>query len=175
MMPAVQINTRLKKMFKVDPDAAWAAIQSVRVANGGLASPQKIVDAARANDSPLHDAFEWDNKRAAESYRREQARSLVQSFELVFESGRRLPAMVSVRVTDEDGKKRRGYMDTSEAMESADLRTQVLRGALGQLITLQEKYKTLSELSGIFASVGEAAADLGFPDLAAKSEAMHAA
>lgn len=39
--------------------------------------PQDVVDAARAADSPLHDAFEWDVRKAAERHWLATARSLL--------------------------------------------------------------------------------------------------
>ena len=170
-MPNVQASKSLAKLFKVDSDLAWAAIQVVRAENGGVASPAAIVDAARDQASPLHPAFEWSNKKAAESYRREQARALVSHFELVFEDGRKMPAMVSVKIVDDAGK-RRGYMDTLEALQSSDLRMQVLRQALTGFLALQERYRSLMELGQVFASVKEVATGLGFSDLADKSETL---
>lgn len=47
-------------------------------------TPDLVVDEARDPDHPLHHRFEWDDAVAAEGFRREQARSLIQSVKVSF-------------------------------------------------------------------------------------------
>ena len=68
-MAEVEARSSLVKIFRVDPEKAWNEIQKIRHANGGVASPRAIVDAAREPRSPRHKAFEWDDSKAAEKYR----------------------------------------------------------------------------------------------------------
>ena len=161
-MSEIQFKQQLKSLHKVDPDKVWAELQKVCDLNDGLASPQAIVNRARPKKSPLHPAFEWEDTLAAEAYRRDQARSLVTNFELVFEEGNSLPAMVNVRVN-----KQRGYMPTEKAMEDSDLRNQVLKQALTQLLGLEKRFKSLSELSGVFQEVHTVARTIGVKENAA--------
>ena len=159
-MPTVQGKSILVKKFKVDLDVAWAELERIRQANGGLVSPEKIVEAATAPDSPIHGAFEWDDAKAAIGYRKVQARQLVQCFDLVFEDGSTGPAMVSVKIDNQ-----RGYMPTMEAKVRHDLRAQMLKDALTQLIAVQNRFRTLGELDEMYAVIRETAAGLGFEEL----------
>lgn len=43
----------------------------------GELTPANVVDAAREDDHPLHDRFEWDDEVAGEKYRLSQARQLI--------------------------------------------------------------------------------------------------
>lgn len=147
-MPEVQFKQQLAKLHKVDPEKAWTEIQHVCAQNDGLASPQAIVDQARPKRNPLHKAFQWDDSLAAEEYRKEQARSLVTNFTLVFETGEEVPAMVSVKIN-----RKRGYMPTQDAIANDDLRKQVLKQALTQLLGLEQRFKSLNELAGVFEQV----------------------
>lgn len=45
----------------------------------GAVTARDIVDAARSTNSPLHDYFEWNDKRAADQYRLEEARKMLRS------------------------------------------------------------------------------------------------
>jgi hypothetical protein len=45
----------------------------------GTITPEALVDDARADDSPLHELFEWDNSVAAEKFRLHQARVVLKS------------------------------------------------------------------------------------------------
>ena len=56
--------------------AVKAAIQAIENRQGRL-DPQSVVAAARNKKSPLHKQFEWDDTKAAEKYRLEQARELI--------------------------------------------------------------------------------------------------
>lgn len=51
----------------------------------GYVKPSVLVDAARPVDSPAHDAFEWDDSKAAEEYRLSQARNWIKNVTLVIE------------------------------------------------------------------------------------------
>lgn len=49
----------------------------------GKLTPAVVVDAARPEDHPLHDRFEWDDAVAGEAWRREQAHELIRSVRVV--------------------------------------------------------------------------------------------
>ena len=164
MAGLVNFKSQLKKLYKVDPEKAYDVIQGIRQENGGIAPAKAIVEAARPKRSQLHKAFEWDDGKAAEKYRLTQARQLVNHFELVFEDGHTAPAFVSVSVGDK-GSRRRGYMGAEEAMNDGDLRIQVLKQALTQLLALETRYKALVELAGIFDAVRNVASAEGLTEL----------
>ncbi len=57
-------------------DEALAEIKALEDRRGRL-TPQEVVEAARAEASAIHGCFEWDDGKAAEAYRIEQARELI--------------------------------------------------------------------------------------------------
>ena len=57
-------------------DEAAAELKRMEDKRGRL-TPQEIVEAARPEDSILHGCFEWDDGKAAEAWRLEQARELI--------------------------------------------------------------------------------------------------
>ena len=67
---------------KVDPATASTALEKIREENGGL-EPVHIVDAARPDNHPLHPVFTWDDNKAAEAYRRWEARVMVRALVIV--------------------------------------------------------------------------------------------
>ena len=54
--------------------------------NGRL-TPEAVVEAARSPNSPLHDRFEWDNSKAGDCWRLEQARRLIRYVTVEIEDG----------------------------------------------------------------------------------------
>jgi hypothetical protein len=50
----------------------------------GELTAELVVEAARPKGSPLHNRFEWDNREAAEQWRRSQAAELIRSVRVVY-------------------------------------------------------------------------------------------
>ena len=133
---------------------AGEELERIRTHNNGRLESGMVVDAARAPESPLHPAFEWDDEAAATAYRIEQAKYLIRSVEVVVEdrpTATPLRAFVSV-VRDED----RSYTSVSHAMADATLRQQVLVQALKELEAWRQRYAELVELASVMAAIDEA-------------------
>lgn len=59
-------------------------LQAILDENGDL-TPALVVDAARDEDHPLHDRFDWDDSDAAEKWRINQAAHLIRSVKVTRE------------------------------------------------------------------------------------------
>jgi hypothetical protein len=51
----------------------------------GEVKPSDLLERAEPKTSPIHDAFEWDNKKAGHEYRLIQARTWIRKVDIVFE------------------------------------------------------------------------------------------
>ena len=60
--------------FGVDANTVGKTLEQIE-ADTGSVTKEKLLDASRAEDSPTHALFEWNNEIAGEKYRLEQARS----------------------------------------------------------------------------------------------------
>ena len=69
--------------MKMTPEAI-AEIKALEDRRGRL-TPEQVVEAARDENSALHDCFEWDDSTAAEKYRIEQARDLLKRVKIEIE------------------------------------------------------------------------------------------
>lgn len=58
-------------------------LQSLADANGGRLTPQAVVEDAKREDSPLHELFEWDQRRGHEIYLLHKAREVIRSVRIV--------------------------------------------------------------------------------------------
>lgn len=118
--------------------------------NGGLLDPKQVVAFARDVKTALHTAFEWDNTKAAEQYRLDQARRLIRvSVEVVRHKGKNITVQAFYSV-DDDRKDGAGYRSFSVLMMEEEGRESVLRTAIKELKSFQSKYKMLTELSKVF-------------------------
>jgi len=127
-------------------------------------SPQIVVDAAREKKSILHECFEWDNKKAGESWRRQQARGLINSIEIIVEyddEEKTTPAYISVKFDEEDEDKRR-YISSEIVANDSSLREMVIQQALNDLLAWQNRFKSFKELEEIFGAIKKVQKKLNF-------------
>ena len=140
--------------LKVDAQVAGEHLERLREANGGL-SARLVLDDAKAQESPIHEEFEWDNERAGEEYRLWQARHLMNSMVVVVsgdgEVEKTTRAFVVVTQNDQDR-----YESIHVVMDDPVMRQQVLTRALRELESWEKKYKELEEFAGVFKAVEKA-------------------
>lgn len=138
----------------IDAQVAGEALAKIQRRHNGLLEPEMVVDAARDKESPLHDAFEWDDALAAEEHRKGQARELVRSLTVDISRSnietKAVRAFVNVDVGGDQG-----YVSTFTAMSSEVLRKQVLEKAFAELEAWRARHAELSELARIFAAIDE--------------------
>lgn len=105
----------------INPQTAGDELERIRRANGGKLETHEVVRWAAEPDSPIHDAFTWDNERAAEAYRLDEARSLIRSVVVVKEQGPPQPAFwnVSVTVLDADEATTEHYYQSAEVLATS--------------------------------------------------------
>lgn len=68
-------------MKHIDAEEAVSELERIKDMFGEI-TPELIVDVARQEDNPLHNYFEWDNEAAAERWRLQQARILLNNIEV---------------------------------------------------------------------------------------------
>ncbi len=155
-MTGIAYQWRPGTRLTIDAQAAGDAIETLRVRSGGQVTPAQVVAAARSRRSVLHDAFEWDDTAAAASYREQQARQLIGALVIIetpAETPREMRAFVSI--TREHGP---GYTALGVAMSDAELRAQVVAGALRELQQWRERYEGYVELAAVHEAIGRAMA-----------------
>lgn len=134
------------KQIKIDYSKYRGELQRLERQHGIL-SPQSVVDEARAEDSYLHNAFNWDDSDAAEKFRKIQARLLMTAVK-VHVNGSKTGAFVNVRVIV-DNTPTRGYISTTRAISDQEMRKQLFEQAVKELEHWQGKYNLYEELQGI--------------------------
>jgi hypothetical protein len=132
-------------------------LKRIAKANGGILRAEDIIDAARDEDSVLHDKFEWDDTEAAHQYRLEQARKLARvTVHLVNDGQSDMPIKVFVSLSPDRKEEGGGYRLLSNVMTSEQMRQQLLMDARRDMIFFEKKYKTLKELADVFISMYKA-------------------
>ena len=145
--------------FKVDVEVAYREVERIRAKNGGNATAEAVVEAAKSKRNPLHEEFEWDDEAAANEFRLTQARSLLRSIhvirdEVASDRPQRIYEVVTIRGDDEK-KVRKVYQSVEEIMADPDSRAELLARALSELVAWQRRYRNLQEWAVVFRAAGK--------------------
>lgn len=117
----------------------------------GNLTPGELVRVSRPKDAPLHGEFEWNDAIAAEKYREEQARYIIRSIEVVYdtEESKTVRAFVPTYVTESSNT----YRDVHAVLANDATRGNLLDAALKELQAFKHKYHALLELAEVFDAV----------------------
>lgn len=129
-------------------------LEKVRAAHRGRLHPKVVVNAARDPKSPLHSKFEWNNTKAAEAYRLEQAAELIRSVTFLPKgSDEPIRAYVSLS-SDRLGKS--GYRAMMDVLSDAQLTAVLVEDAKQELLLFQQRFDRLRKISthkGLFREI----------------------
>ena len=124
-----------------DVQQIGAELEAIHNEKGKL-TPGEVVKRARRKSSPLHGCFEWDNNKAAEEHRKQQARTLIRSVRIIRPRKKRdEPAFVSVRYDGECS-----YMSARVVVKKPDLWNSVIEQAVKDLRAMQGRLEDLKSL-----------------------------
>lgn len=136
----------------VAADVAGKRLEELAAVHGTI-TPKIILEDSRDEKAPLHPCFEWNDGKAAEAYRLQQAREILVSLKVTVEKGEKeiqTRAFVNVSMEDEkDGT----FIAVGKALSAEDTRQVVLMRAMAELSYFRRKYETLTELSEVFLAI----------------------
>jgi len=116
---------------------------SEKSSDGGV-RPEDLVKYAKPKDSPLHEHFEWDNKKAGQTYRVHQARQLIGKLRVEVE-GENVKQFHSIVLEVEEGKESK-YFSLEKILTDKDLKSKALKQMVKDIKFFIKKYETHKEL-----------------------------
>lgn len=131
--------------IKTDANVAGKVFEELESTVGLTA--KTLLDASRSEDAPLHNEFEWDDAKAAESYRETQASYIIRSLCVAAQDEISEPVRAVFSVNGG------GYESVTVIMQDVDKRSALLDMALKELRSFERKYKILEELSEVFSAI----------------------
>lgn len=130
----------------------------------GEVTARNFVEAARPVKSPLHKLLEWDDTKAAEAWRIQQAGTIICCLSIERED---TPEPITVRAymnvadnADNPTRRTGSFINTQDAFSDKDKRDLILRVAIRELKELRQKYATLTELADIFETIDQLNGDV---------------
>ncbi len=131
----------IKNAAKANPQKIGEELARVAKANSGHLTPKAVVETAKNPRSSLHKLFEWDDAKAADSWRLEQAREIVRVIRISEDDAEPVRAFLSIG--DKAGT---SYRTASDVSASRDLQLAVLRQAERDLEAFERRYRDLEDI-----------------------------
>ena len=150
---------KAKSMQRADPKKVGLELEKLRLKKKGFIQPKDVVEqAAKSNKSELYKCFEWNDKKAADKYRIEQAgliiRAIVKVVEIDDETVE-VKCFESVRM-EVDNKITPFYVAIADVLSNKDMSAQVF----GDMQDSIDELRTKFELYGKFITGGRKAIGL---------------
>ena len=133
------------KLFKADAEKVYREIEKIETK-----SPQTIVDYAAAHPtSELHKCFTWDDTKAANEWRKQEARQVVRL--LVF-SDDETNEPTQIRVLQKTSV---AYERVKTIVRNNGEYAKLLARAKAELKAFRERYKQINELEKVLEAIDE--------------------
>lgn len=138
--------------FHIKAQVAGERLAQLAADNNNRLTPRMVVDDARPVESPLHPCFEWDDLRAAECYREDQARQVIRSIRIAQNNtgGDARVMRAYVNIVEQVGQDaQHAYMSLAAVLADDVLRQQLLIKARADLIAFKQRYSEFAELASV--------------------------
>ena len=144
----------------IEPEVAHREFQRIE-AKVGAVTPQALLDASRPDGAPLHGLFEWDNTRAAERWRLNQAQEIISSLRIVVREGEpEMPAMAYLSVGASGDRRHKGFLPMTSVVDNRARRVQFLLGELRNLEGILRRTEAFGEMEPLRDAIRQIRRDL---------------
>lgn len=147
-----------------DKDASILGPALSELAVKGEVQPRDVVDVAKSSNSPLHKYFEWNDARAADQFRLEQARNMLRSIKVKYtENGAERVGRAFVVTTKAGDPGQKRYSEFIVLHGDSAVAVHMMRNALKELASWKNRYeqhqtdweKLSTAFHGVFNQVAE--------------------
>lgn len=142
----------IKAAAKANPQKIGDALQAISTANKGRLTPKAVVNAARDPKHPLNRHFEWDDSKAAEAFRLEQARTIIRIIRVEDADAQDGNVRAFLSIGEKSGT---SYRSLDDVKSSPDLQAIVLRQAERDLLAFETRYRELSDICEVVKTARE--------------------
>lgn len=161
--------------FNVDAETVGKTFEQIEAETGSV-TKEKLLDVSRAEDSPTHNLFEWNDAIAGEKYRLHQAAQAINHLRIEIVKEKVEEKSVNATITSEPPKTFRAYVSpdyyrgkregsnfvsTETALAEPNHRQAIIRNALTEFENTKEKYSFLSELAALYEAIDREAGRYG--------------
>ena len=135
----------------VDANTVGEVVEQIEERDGEI-TPAAFLEASRPTNAPTHGIFTWDDQKAAEKYRLQQARNTILSLRVVSATteDESVPHRAFLNVSTASAA---SYISAVDALRVNETRVIVLDRAKRELQSFKDKYAELKELAQVFKAI----------------------
>ena len=138
--------------IKADADVAGKQCEELEKTVGLTA--KNLLEASRAENAPLHDEFEWDDKAAAERFRECQAMHIINCLCVAPEgTSKQGEENIQQRAFLKTAVDQPNYISVKVIVQSEERYDGMMNIAKRELQAFERKYRRLKELSPVFDAI----------------------
>lgn len=131
--------------FSADAEKCYREIESL-----GDCKPEEIVEFAENKRTELHKCFEWDDTKAAQRWRVQQARIVCNSLTVIVEEDVDEP--ISYRLIEHDSEEQ-VYRPITVIARNEDQYSRLLNRARQEMAQFKKRYASLKELASVIDAI----------------------
>lgn len=133
--------------LKIDANIVGGVLEQLEEKNGGVTATA-FLDASRPEDSPTHSVFEWNDSKAAESWRLHQSRTTINALRVTYvdDSGEDIKVSAFVRT---NAGERTTYENIQSALSDEAKKEIVLTRLRNEVESLILRNRHIEELADI--------------------------
>lgn len=143
-----------KDGFRANVKAEVAGAVCSDLERRGELTAENLVNVSRPVDAPLHKFFEWNDPKAAELYRNQQARTLIRSIEVYTDESKTQARTVFFNIKCMGNT----YETVKTIFSVPDKKAALLAQAKKEMMSFRDKYNELNELAKVMAAIEESIA-----------------
>lgn len=136
---------------RVKADAQIAGEMCQMLESEGRLSAKNLLDLNRPEDAPLHGEFEWNDTIAAESWREQQARHIINSLVICPENSEPVRSFFKIENAGNT------YQSIHTILHSKDSTEFLFASALKELKAVQRKYSAIQQLAKVWDAIEKCA------------------
>jgi hypothetical protein len=119
----------------------------VKLEEEGALTPENLVEVSRSEDAVLHNEFTWDDAKAAEEFRKVEARDLIRSIIVIpdEESIVQEPVRAFFKISD---RSEHTYENVFTILTQEEKQEKLRAQAYSELKAYSQKYTTILQVTG---------------------------
>lgn len=139
---------------KLDANIVGGVVEQIEDEYGSV-TKEIFLEKSRPEDSVTHSLFEWDNDKAAENYRLEQARKTIGNLRIVYSTPKKEDVPVKAFVNVSDFSEKAQYRNVEVVLNDEDTRETYLNRIRHELNAFITRNQNIEELADILIEAGE--------------------
>ena len=138
----------------MDANIVGGVVEKIEAEHGAV-TKELLLEESRPEDAATHSLFEWDNDKAAEQYRLEQARHTISALRVVYVTPEKEEIAVKAFINVSELTDKARYRNVEVALTEEDSREVYLKRIRNELEAFIRRNRNIEELGNILIEYGQ--------------------